>query len=151
MAPTAHSPGREAEITRACSDVAHVDRTIKKSPILVMREEEARFHYRMTPVDCWIDGYTMAIDKPTQLLVVYDPSGTIIGGITHKRIGVLPEDRGQGIGAEILIRAFESGVMHPDTMNSDNLLTTAGRANRAAAHRIAVALFERGLTSILKF
>lgn len=138
MAAASHTKAFEAVITRACSDPNYKHRAIPKNPIVNLKQREEEFRYRMVPVSCEIDGYTMATDRSTQMLAVYDAAGAVVGGISLKSILVLPDHRGKGLGAEIVIRAFETGVLHPDTMNKSNLLTTAGRANRAAAHRIAV-------------
>ncbi|MBY3151433.1 GNAT family N-acetyltransferase [Rhizobium laguerreae] len=124
-------------ITRACSDPTYVGK-LRTNPIVDLRTREEEFRYRMVSIDCGLDGYSMAIDRAAETLAVYDTAGSVIGGITHRRILVLPDHRGQGLGAEILIHAFETGVMHPSTMNRANALTVAGRANRKSAHRIAV-------------
>ena len=108
------------------------------NPIDALRSQAREFEYRMLESDCAVEGYRMSYDVSAQILAVYDAAGTVVAGITHRRIFVLPDHRGQALGAEVLIRAFETGVMHPDTMNQNNPLTTAGRANRSAAHRIAV-------------
>lgn len=108
------------------------------NPIANLRKRAEELRYRMEFIDCGLDGYSMAIDRTAETLAVYDTAGSVVGGLTLKSILVLPDHRGQGLGAEILIRAFETGVMHPNTMNHGNALTTAGRANRKAAHRIAV-------------
>jgi GNAT superfamily N-acetyltransferase len=94
--------------------------------------------YRMLPVPCSVGGYTMSTDRDTRLLVAYAAEGEVAGGVSLKQLLVLPHHRGRGLGAEIVIRAFESGVIHPETMNVANPLTAAGYANRIAAHRIAV-------------
>ena len=138
MAAASHAKAFEPVIMRACSDPNYKHRSIPKNPIVSLRQREEELRYRMVPVFCVIDGYSMATDRHAQLLVVYDQAGSVVGGISNKSILVLPDHRGQGLGAEIVIRAFETGVLHPDTMNKNNLLTTAGRANRLAAHRIAV-------------
>lgn len=138
MAPKSHPKDREAIITRACSDPKYLSKKLGFNPIVRLLEREEQLRYRMEAVDCGIDGYSMAFFRQAELLAVYDSSGTVIAGIMDKRVLVLPEHRGQGLGAEMIIRAFETGVMHPNTMNVGNSLTTAGRANRKAAHRIAV-------------
>ncbi|MCS4089219.1 GNAT family N-acetyltransferase [Rhizobium sp. BK176] len=138
MAPKSHSKEREAIITRACSDPKYLNKKLGFNPIVDLLTREEQLRYRMKDVDCGMDGYSMAFDQPAGLLAVYDSAGKVIGGIKDKRVLVLPEHRGQGIGAEMIIQAFETGVMHPSTMNVGNSLTTAGRANRKAAHRIAV-------------
>jgi GNAT superfamily N-acetyltransferase len=93
---------------------------------------------RTAPVDCDVPGYSMISQRGKLLLTAFDEAGKIGGGIVHKMLLVLPGHRGKGLGSEILIRAFETGVMHPTMMNKNNRLTTAGRANRMSAHRIAV-------------
>jgi GNAT superfamily N-acetyltransferase len=138
MAAPSHAKEFEAVITRACSDPKYVHKTLPTNPILELRKREEELRYRMVPVYCEIDGYHMASDRSAELLVVYDSAGSIVGGVSRKSILVLPDYRGQGLGAEIVIRAFETGIMHPESMNKDNLLTAAGRANRIVAHRIAV-------------
>jgi GNAT superfamily N-acetyltransferase len=140
MAPPSHSKEGEATITRACSDPTYVNRKLGFNPIVDLLKREEEFRYRLVSVDCGIDGYTMAIDRANalEMLVVYDGAGSVVAGVYKKRVLVLPDHRAQGLGAEILIRAFETGVMHPNTMNRDNALTTAGRANRKSAHKIAV-------------
>jgi GNAT superfamily N-acetyltransferase len=138
MAPKSHPKDREAIITRACSDPKYLNKKLGFNPIVDLLKREEQLRYLMTAVDCGMDGYSMAYYQPAGLLAIYDPSGNVVGGIKDKRVLVLPAHRGQGLGAEMIIRAFETGVMHPDTMNVDNALTTAGRANRKAAHRIAV-------------
>lgn len=138
MAAASHTRACEAVITRACSDPNYEHKSIPTNPIVKLRQQEEELRHRMVPVFCEIDGYYMAFDRSAELLVVYDSAGSIVGGLSRKSILVLPDYRGQGLGPEIVIRAFETGVMHPDTMNKDNLLTAAGRANRVAAHRIAI-------------
>ena len=138
MAAGSHTPEFEAVISRACSDPRFKDRRIPRNPIVALREDEASLGFRMVPVACGVHGYSLAFLRSPGTMVAYDGAGSIVGGFPLKSILVLPEHRGRGLGAEILIKAFETGVMHPDTMNRDNLLTTAGRANRIAAHRIAV-------------
>lgn len=137
MACPSHTSDSERLISMVCSDPG-VPFGNLQNPFVTLRELASELAYRMEQADCAIAGYSMAIDRGNGLLSVHDEDGLLVGGIFHKSILVLPEHRGLGLGAEILIRAFETGVMHPDTMNEDNLLTTAGRANRRAAHRIAV-------------
>lgn len=137
MACPSHTSESERLITIACSDPSAPFGDLP-NPFVTLREMADEVAYRLTLVDCGVDGYRMAIDHGNGLLAVHDEGGLVVGGIFHKSILVLPEHRGLGLGTEILIRAFEAGVMHPETMNDDNLLTTAGRANRRAAHRIAV-------------
>lgn len=138
MACPSHTVESERLISIACSDpdVPYGD---LQNPFVTLQELAEEMAYRMEQADCDIDGYRMAIDRGSGLLTVHDEGGFVVGGIFHKSILVLPGHRGLGLGAEILIRAFDTGVMHPETMNEDNLLTAAGRANRRAAHRIAVA------------
>lgn len=138
MAPESHPQDREDIITRSCSDPDFVSEELGFNPVVRLINREKHFRRYMEAVDCDVEGYAIATFPTAELLVAYDPFGTIIGGMMEKRIFVLPDHRGFGIGAEMLIRAFEIGVMHPRTMNIDNALTTAGRANRRAAHRIAV-------------
>jgi GNAT superfamily N-acetyltransferase len=80
----------------------------------------------------------MAHDISAELLAVFDATGDVVAALQRRTVFVMPPFRGQGLGAEIVIRAFECGVLHPDTMNDGNCLTVAGRANRRSAHRIAV-------------
>lgn len=130
MATDRHPPETERAITHWCSEDGWVVRDA--------RSHAAKVAERLEPVTCAIDGYTMACDIKTGFLAAYDPDGTVVGAIAQKRIFVIPSARGQGLGAELLIRAFETGIMRPATMNHSNPLTTSGEANRLAAHRIAV-------------
>lgn len=86
-----------------------------------------------------VAGFEVAYAPDETLLAVYDAAtGAVAGGIERKNIYVAPEYRGRGIGPEILVLAFEVGIRHPAEMNVDNTLSRAGRANRVAAHRLAV-------------
>jgi GNAT superfamily N-acetyltransferase len=77
--------------------------------------------------------------------IVEDSTGKAVGGLMEGNLFVSPFHRGRGFGSEIVILAFETGVMHPDRMRLDMMtLSTAGRANRRSAHRKAV---ERALES----
>lgn len=137
MACSSHAAESERLISIACSD-PEVPYGDLQNPFVTLRGLADEMAYRMEQADCAIAGYNMTIDRGNGLLAVRDDAGFVVGGIFHKSILVLPKHRGLGLGAEILIQAFETGVMHPETMNKDNLLTAAGRANRRAAHRIAV-------------
>jgi GNAT superfamily N-acetyltransferase len=137
MACGSHTARSEKQISKVCAN-PNVTIGLQKNPFVVLRELTAEFSYKMQAVDCDVPGYRMAFDRDQSLLSVFDGEDKVVGGIFHKSILVLPQHRSQGLGSEILIRAFEIGAMYPDTMNQDNRLTTAGRANRKAAHRIAV-------------
>jgi GNAT superfamily N-acetyltransferase len=137
MACPSHTAATEEAISRICADPSE---TVggQRNPFVVMQEMTDEMAYRMQDVFCDIAGYRLAFDREAELLSVFDGSGDLVGGIFHKSILVLPVHRHRGLGSEILIRSFETGVMHPATMNQGNLLTTAGRANRVCAHRTAV-------------
>jgi GNAT superfamily N-acetyltransferase len=137
MACPSHTAASELAISRICADPAE---TVggHRNPFVVMQELTDEMAYRMQDVDCEVPGYSMTFDRGAELLSVFDEAGCLVAGIFHKHLLVLPAHRGRGLGSEILIRAFETGVMHPDTMNEGNLLTIAGRANRVRAHRTAV-------------
>jgi len=102
-----------------------------------------------TAQDLPIPGFSYAWrpdDGDGVLLAVFDKANRrLVGGIDHKNVYVVPEYRGRGIGPEILVAAFATGVMHPDSMNEGgNVLSHAGRGNRVKAHRLAV---ERALAA----
>jgi GNAT superfamily N-acetyltransferase len=135
MACGSHTAESEAAISKACDDINFI--VFGMSPIAVLRDMTSQA-LRTAPVDCDVPGYSMISQRGKLLLTAFDEAGKIGGGIVHKMLLVLPGHRGKGLGSEILIRAFETGVMHPTMMNKNNRLTTAGRANRMSAHRIAV-------------
>jgi GNAT superfamily N-acetyltransferase len=84
-----------------------------------------------------VPGYRMASDGKT--VAVFDSvDETVVGGFLNREVFVLPRHRGRGLGAEILIVAFESGAIGPDNMSGFQWLSPGGRANRRAAHRLAV-------------
>lgn len=121
-------------ITNACNDETIILQN--SNPIQALRSDAKRYKKRLKAAACEIDGYTMSYYRAADLLLVFDVNGEVAGGVRGYKLLVLPEHRGQGLGAEIVIRAFESGAMHPSRMNAG--LTAAGRGNRRAAHRIAV-------------
>jgi len=136
------SPEWEASIILACADPAYEDARIGANPIarhLMAREDHGRY-VREVAFD--VPAFTCVVPARRAhaqfMAVIREATGEVVAGIHDRNIYVLPAFRGRGIGAELLVRAFETGQRHPETMNRDNSLTTAGRANRRAAHRLAV-------------
>jgi hypothetical protein len=91
MAAKSHTKAFEAVISRACSDPGFKHGAINTNPIVRLWRCEEEFRYRMVPVFCEIAGYTLAADRSTQMLAVYDENGVVVGGISLKNILVLPE------------------------------------------------------------
>jgi len=140
----------EASVTAAIADPSYTDRKIVYNPVARLLREADYRNLRERAVACTVPGFAIGWHGHCQdnpLVAVFDEgTGELAGGLEHKNVFVRPQYRGRGLGAEILIVAFENALRHPDEMNSHNTLTTAGRANRVAAHRIAVErAFENGL------
>jgi hypothetical protein len=147
MFPASHLASYEAVITEACSDRNFKHSSLHKNPMVRIEDTAKALSGRMLPANCYIDQFYMQMNVLEEFLVAFDPAGNIAGGVCRKQLLVFPDYRGRGLGSEILIQAFETGVMHPATMNIGNKLTTAGRANRRAAHRIAIErAMEMGIT-----
>jgi hypothetical protein len=100
-------------------------------------------------IPCGISGFVMAthydeIDGP--VVAVFDAGSGVLAGAAHwKNVIVRHPYQGRGIDTEILIKAFEIGVLHPKTMKEGNYLSEGGRSLHRKAHRTAVTrAVERG-------
>lgn len=95
---------------------------------------------RETAVPLPVPGYEIAAIDPGQpfgVVAVFETAtGRCVGGCLGATIHVDPAHRGRGLGAEILIYAFERGIKHP---SDGAFFSPEGYANRSAAHRRAVA------------
>lgn len=110
----------------ACGWVrAHAD-SLLKTPRVV---ERAR--------PCEIPGFLIAPVKGRGVLAFEKESASFCGALVGPNLFVLPEFQGYGLGAELLIEAYENGIRFADRRET-GVLTEAGRANRASAHRKAV-------------
>lgn len=88
----------------------------------------------MTP--CRAEGYRMYV--PTEkrgIIVLYAPDGSLAGGMAGIAPCVSPEHRGRGLGADILLLAFASGIRR---LGDGGFMSPMGHRNRRACHRLCV-------------
>jgi GNAT superfamily N-acetyltransferase len=89
-----------------------------------------------------LPGFLMAVhDDETNgpVVAVFDTASGKLAGAAHwKNVIVRSPYQGRGIGTEILIKAFEIGIFHPETMMETNYLSEGGRNLHRKVHRTAV-------------
>lgn len=132
----------EVSVAAAYLDPGYLDENVTWNPRAKHVERSLEHLSASERLPFAVPGFTVSYADDRAggaILCVYDAdTGDIAGGIERKNLYVAPEYRGRGLGAEIVVLAFEVGIRHPNEMNDDNTLSRAGRANRVAAHRIAV-------------
>jgi len=138
MALADHSKEAEEIISKACSD-PNFEGVLRANPIRMLAGRANQLtDYRDFPIDGFVCGWSGHAGHMALLAVFDVRTMELAGGLDDKVLLVLPTFRGRGIGPEILIKAFAEGLLHPETMNVGNSLTTVGHHNRVKAHRIAV-------------
>lgn len=94
---------------------------------------------------CEIQGFLISSVKERGILVFEEDSVSFCGALVGPNLFVLPEFQGHGLGAELLIEAYENGLRFANRRET-GVLTEAGRANRVSAHRKSVErALDRGL------
>jgi hypothetical protein len=69
-------------------------------------------------------------------IAIFDKaSSQLVGGLSAGTVWVHKDHRGKGIGPEVIILAFELGIIHPDNRR---ILSDLGRNNRRKAHKLAI-------------
>jgi len=133
---------QEDFLQAALKDESLFDRAWPANPLKTMLNFVSRERMSARAVPSPVPGFLIAShvdDLGRAMVAVFEQdTGTLAGGAEGKNIIVRDGFQRRGIGVEILIKAFEIGLFHPEDMNERNYLSAGGRALRRSAHKIAI-------------
>ncbi|MCS4089231.1 hypothetical protein [Rhizobium sp. BK176] len=142
MASPSLPASQEPFLAAAVADERLYDNAWPKNPLKAMLNFARKRDMLSKATPGPVDGYLMATavnGAGDAMVAVFDAAtGELAGGVEGKNIIVRDGHQKRGIGTEMVIKAFEIGLWHPETMNESNYLSVAGRQLRRSAHRTAI-------------